>query len=191
MSIATAIRMADEGIPVRVIARATQLPSSEIYETLRDAINKGLIVAMPRDEWPPGSTRGSRFPFAATILEDDEALKIACALCFKTTPLEASIFICLLRRKIATRDQLHTAAEQGRPGEHRDTTQEKIIDVVICKLRKKLARRDILIDTVWATGYTLTGENRLRAQTILKEFAADHTDVIQEQLPAPPLPEAA
>jgi len=68
------IRLADEGIPVRVISRATQRPSDAIREVLRDALSHGSIVQIPREDWPTSSTRDSRIPDMKTITALDEEL---------------------------------------------------------------------------------------------------------------------
>src|SRR5437899_188825 len=80
---AVAVRLADEGIPVLVIARATRLPSTEVYQALRDAISRGSILEMPHDDWPPNSLRSNRLTLIGTPLDTEEALKCACTRYFK------------------------------------------------------------------------------------------------------------
>ncbi len=151
-----AVRLADEGIPVRAIARVVHLPSSEVYDLLRDAIASGVIVELPKDDWPPGSNRNQRGNLQGTPLEQEEALKIACTRFFKCTPLEAAILATLLRRDQATKDQLHNVVENNRPGDRaKGATDPKMVDVMICKLRKKIRPHDILIETMWGTGYLI------------------------------------
>jgi hypothetical protein len=155
-----AVRLADEGMPVRAIARATHLRSDQVYEALRDAITRGVIVEMPRDDWPAGSIRALRNPFSDTPFEQEDALKIACARFFKATPLEAAMLVVLLKRNEVTKDQLHTVIEQNRRGEGREATDPKMVDVLICKLRKKLRVHEIEITTMWGMGYLITPEHR-------------------------------
>lgn len=164
---AMAIRMADEGVPVRSIARVTRLPSEEVYEIIKDAIGRGALVEIPGDDWPAGTTRASRSPFNSTPLDNEEELKFACVRCFKATRLEAAILALLLKRSEATKQQLHTVIEQNRPTEGRDETDPKMVDVLICHLRKKLRGHGIEIETVWGLGYLIPPAGRDTAVAIL------------------------
>lgn len=167
-----AIRMADEGIPVRAIARALKISSSDVYETLRDALAAGSIVEMPKNDWPIGSQRSMRTAFNGTPLEDEEALKFACARCFKATKLEAAILAVMLRRNEVTKQQLHIVIEQNRQTEGRDETDPKMVDVLICHLRKKLKPHKIIIETVWGIGYLIPVAFRDIAVAKLSAFAS-------------------
>lgn len=169
---AVAVRLADEGIPVRAIARATHLPSDQVYEALRDAIAQGLIVEMPRDDWPAGTSRSSRSPISGTHLDNDERLKCACTRYFKASPLEAAMLALILKRDEVTKEQLHTVIEQGR-GPGREPTEIKMVDVMICKLRKKLTSHDIEIKTMWGLGYFMTRQSRDRAVALLLTLQDD------------------
>lgn len=164
---AVAVRLADEGIPVRAIARATALPSEEVYETLRDAIARGSIVEIPRDDWPPGSGRSTRSAFTGTPLEQEQHLKTACARFFGASPLEAAMLATMLRRTEVTKEQLHNAIEQARPGTNREPTDPKIVDVMICKLRKKLRIHNLEIKTMWGMGYLMSAAHREQATQML------------------------
>ena len=55
-----AVRLADEGVPLRAIARATDIPSARLYETLTLAKMEGRLLELPRDDWPPGYPRDRR-----------------------------------------------------------------------------------------------------------------------------------
>ena len=167
---ATAIRMADEGIPVRAIARTTRLPSDDVYEVLNNAVMRGVIVEIPKDDWPTGSSRISRNPCLGTALEEEEELKLACSRCFKATPLEASVLAILLKRTVVTKAQLHQVIELGRRRE-REETDPKIVDVIICHLRKKLKKFDINITTVWGVGYLIPPTDRQDALNTLFSLA--------------------
>jgi len=169
-----AIRLADEGIPVRAIARAVKVPSEDIYEALRDALASGAILEVPKDDWPIGSRRSDRTAFNGTPLEDEDNLKVACARLFRVTRLEAAIMVVLLKRSEATKAQLHLVIEQNRPNENREETDPKMVDVVICHLRKKLKRHDLLIDTIWGIGYLISAPHRERATALLNDFSGGH-----------------
>jgi DNA-binding response OmpR family regulator len=168
-----AVRLADEGVPVRAIARATRTPSGDIYEILREALASGSIVEIPKDDWPPGSQRASRTAFNGTPYESDEVLKLGCARVFKATKLEAAFLSVMLKRNEVTKAQLHIVIEQCRASEHRDETDVKMVDVIICKLRKKLTPHNITIETVWGIGYLIPVAARERAMTMLFNHQQD------------------
>lgn len=159
------VRLADEGIPIRAIARAVHISSGDLYEMLRDAMSTGQIVEMPKDDWPPGSTRGARALFVGSPFETEHALTCACARFFKASPLEAAMLAMMLRRNEVTKEQLHTVVERKRQG--KTETDLKIVDVMICKLRKKLSPHDIKIETMWGMGYLIPAAGRERALMLL------------------------
>ena len=165
------VRLADEGIPVRAIARAVSIASTDIYEMLRNALAAGLIVEMPKDDWSPGSRRDARLAFNGTPLENEESLKVACARHFRATRLEAAILAVLLKRSEVTKAQLHLVIEQTRPNENRDETDPKMVDVVICHLRKKLKPFAIEIKTIWGVGYLVPAPDRDKAVAVLTGVA--------------------
>ena len=55
-----ALYLAIEGVPIRAIARATHIPSSELREKLLDAQSDGRLLELPHDDWPPGFPRDQR-----------------------------------------------------------------------------------------------------------------------------------
>jgi DNA-binding response OmpR family regulator len=159
------VRLADEGVPIRVIARATTVASSDLYDTLRDALQGGKILELPKDDWPIGTTRQGRNVLAGTPLEQEGAMRAACARVFKASPLEAGMLALMLRRNEVTKEQLHTIIEQNRGD--KDPTDPKMVDVMICKLRKKLLLHDIKIETMWGTGYLIDATGRRAAIVLL------------------------
>ncbi len=167
------VRMADEGIPVRAIARAIAKSSTDIYEMLRDALAAGSIVEMPKDDWPPGSRRNARTAFNGTPLESDDALKLACHRFFKATRLEAAILAVMLKRSEVTKGQLHLVIEQNRPSDNREETDPKMVDVVICHLRKKLKVHGLIIKTIWGVGYLIPAADRDKAVVLLNGASLD------------------
>lgn len=162
------IRLADEGIPVRAIARATKIPGADIYDMLRDAMAAGQIVELPKDDWPPGTARAARAIAARQV--NDDALAFSCARFFRATRLEAAILTVLLKRAEVTKQQLHLVIEQNRPSQGRVETDPKMVDVVICHLRKKLKSHDLTIETVWGLGYLMSAEHRDRALALLGQM---------------------
>lgn len=158
---AIVVRMADEGVPVRAIARSTTLSSAIIYNILRDAIEYGSIVELPKDDWPSGSARATRTICLPRLLDSEDALRFACARVFRATKLEAAILGVLIKRTEVTKEQLHQVIENNRANqENREPTDPKMVDVLICHLRKKLKVHGVGITTVWGTGYLIEPEIR-------------------------------
>lgn len=57
---AVVIRMAHEGIPLKAIMRSLRLEQPVVESLLEKALTAGVIVEMPRDDWPPTSLRRNR-----------------------------------------------------------------------------------------------------------------------------------
>lgn len=128
---------------------------------------------MPRDDWLPGSGRSQRAVFNGTPLEQEQALKCACARYFKASPLEAAMLTLMLKRTEVTKQQLHLTIEENRLG--KEQTDPKMVDVMICKLRKKLKLHDIEIETMWGIGYLISSAHRERAiQKLLAAYEANN-----------------
>lgn len=168
---ALAIALADEGVPVGAIARATRTPCGDIYEILRDALGRGAIIELPKADWPPGANRDNRLTLLTSSLQTDEQLQIACARVFKATRLEAALLAVMLKRNTITKKQLHQVVEQNRPSPGMPETEEKIVDVVICHLRKKLKPHDLMIETIWGIGYMIPLSHREKAVALLAEVS--------------------
>lgn len=166
-----AIRMADEGVPLRAIARTTQIASDELRLILQEAKDAGTLVEMPVEDWPVGSNRSSRSQAVATIASTPDAqLDLYLAEVFGATKLEAGILIPLLRRPEARRESIHDFIESRRVGVDA-ATEIKMVDVVVCKLRKKLKKFGLPIVTKWGWGYKMEPEHRKKAIDMLMAYA--------------------
>lgn len=167
------VALADEGIPLSVIARATKSDLGHIRTIVTDAVESGRVIEMPRFDWPPTSKRADRVPHQLHKSLDDNALMVTCMKVFKVTRLQATVLMVLLRKDEAYKSTLHNAIESRRhvrAGENRqlEPTNPKMVDVVICHLRKKLKRHGIEIKTLWSQGYFMDGEHRKKAFTLLE-----------------------
>lgn len=165
-------KLADEGVPVRAIARAVELPSEEIRRVLNAAAEVGEIVEKPQDDWPADSGRMSRRPAYTPPHAHADYVKFQSMRVFKLTPAEARIFAVLLRNLHASKEVLHNAHEdeRHRPGRNpmTESTDKKIIDVLICKIRTKVTKPfGVEIATAWGSGYEITPDNRKRAYELL------------------------
>ncbi len=168
-SILIATRFADEGVPICAIARALKIPSDDIREVLRDALDEGIIVEYPREDWPPSTSRGQRAQQLTGLAGDEAKLLLACGRYFGTTKQQSAVLSVLLRRSEATKEQLHHVIEQSRP-EGKEQTDIKLVDVLVCILRKKLKVYDLGIKTLWGVGYLMEPQDRHKAVGWLEEF---------------------
>lgn len=174
-----AIRLADEGIPVRAIARAIKVAGDDVYELLRNALYQGKIIALPKDDWPPGSPRANRLKADHDILNDEEQVKFLCSVKFKTTRLQSALLATILKRQQVSKQTLHDVIEHTRLlyGTHKEPTDQKMVDVMVCHLRKKLKPFSFGILTVWGTGYRMDPAHREAALIMLSAVAAGEGNV--------------
>lgn len=164
------VHLADEGVPVRAIARATHTPSEDVYEVLKDAVGEGKLIELPQNDWPPGTLRRYRKPSGQSILNmDDAVLRLACSNVFDMTRLQAAVFVAIIRRPEITKDQVHTAIEATRSPTC-DPTDQKMIDVVICHIRKKIKDHGITLITRWGQGYSLAQPERDKVLALLDTY---------------------
>lgn len=165
-----AVRAANEGIPVKAIARIIECPSADVYSVLEDEKAKGSIVDLPQADWPANAKRGDRLPTQAVsgvshLPERD--LQMAFQQVLRLTTLEAALLVTLLRHDRVDKEKLHHNVEQQRAlrstrPDRLEPTEPKMVDVMICKLRKKLRGLDerFEIKTIWGSGYYVETEVR-------------------------------
>lgn len=163
-----AANLANEGVPVAAIARSLTYPFAAVRETLAYFVHTGGISDMPMSDWPPTARRADRLPaFMAKDTEHVQLTSIQRAL--KLTRLQASFMLVLLRRDDVDKDTLHYVIEsqramrRSRPN-NPETTDPKMVDVVICNLRKRLKPLGIKIKTIWGAGYSLEEDSRAKVE---------------------------
>src|SRR5262252_5617940 len=161
-----AIRLADEGVPVRAIGRALHISAEDLQPQFEHAKLTGRLVDLPRADWPPGIPRAHRVPDLQPIADiDEDVLKAWIMQAFAMTAGQARMFLALIRRREVHRAQMHSIYDQ-RDGFTADT-DVKIVDVQVCLMRKLLKDKEIEIRTLWGFGYCMTTENRRRALELL------------------------
>lgn len=171
-----AVALADEGVPVRAIARAVQVESEDVYGFLNSAMDDGKLIELPQPDWPAGTRRWSRRPSPSSVLNlDDDMLNLACAAVFQMTRLQAAVFVAIVRRPEITKEQVHIAIESTR-SPNADPTDPKMIDVVICHIRKKLKPFKLELKTIWGRGYSLAPRER----TIVLSMITEHLQPQQQ-----------
>jgi hypothetical protein len=159
--VASIARLANEGIPIAVIARGLDAPSDVIRETIQAAIDCGKVTEMPRDDWPPTARRSDHLP-SQLAKEQERDLLTACMRAFAVTKLQAAFMLVLIKREEADKDTLHNVIESQRnirrnQPDNMEQVDPKMVDVVVCNLRKRLRpywpAAHETIKTLWGHGY--------------------------------------
>jgi hypothetical protein len=144
-----AIRLADEGVPLCAIARATRIPSDELREQLRAAQEDGRLIELPRHDWPPYDTRPRR-----VVAKDRDQQAVTLRALTGATRSEANLLLDLCY------GQSICKGRYASPG---------AVDVHIFHLRQRLAPHDIAILSVLGQGYRLSGEDRARLLVMIEQ----------------------
>jgi DNA-binding response OmpR family regulator len=155
-----AVALADEGVPLRVIARATKISSELLRARLRDAKTEGRLVELPQDDWPPGFPRDQRaLQLTRMAREDRGAPMLAMQRLFHLTPTEVTVLLMLLQRKLLFKARLDGLMSL------------KSIDVHIHRLRRRLSPFGIDIVTCWGCGYQLMPGDRCKVMDLILQEA--------------------
>lgn len=175
-----ASRAANEGIPVAAIARIFQQPFGDVSAHLRIALACGQISQMPKPDWPPGAKWSDRSPTIPRSLHADD-IEFHVKKLFRLTKLEVGFMMVLLTHDCADKDRLHGVVEQQRQSRQQrpdtqETTDPKMVDVMICKLRKKLraVNEQVAIQTSWGKGYFFEPETKRLVSELIGAFDASH-----------------
>jgi DNA-binding NarL/FixJ family response regulator len=149
-----AIRLADEGVPLRAIARATNISSDSIREKLHQAQAAGQLVDLPKEDWPPGFPRDQRaLQLSRMMTSNPEAIALAIQRTLMLTPTEVAIFITLLQNAHVPKERIDMP--------------HKTVDVHIHNIRRRLAVHGVEIETLWGYGYQLAAGSRDRIMDIV------------------------
>src|SRR5215831_17372699 len=141
-----AIRLADEGVPLRAIARAVNIPSEAVRDHLSQAKHDGRLVDLPREDWPPGCPRDERaLQLSRMVRENRETVAYTISKLFSLTTIETRLLLALVHWQVISRERA------GLP--------EGSMDVHIHHLRSKLDPYHVVIETVWGRGYRLSPDN--------------------------------
>lgn len=152
-----AVRLADEGVPLRAIARACRLPSEDLRQTLWEAKNDGRLISLPVDEWPAGFPR-EPLTLELSRVDRDVLIRSMCHI-FKVTVTPARLLLALLQCSMVPRTRTDVGG--------------RAMDVHVHSLRKALAVMSFKLETLWGYGYRLSVPDRRRAiEIILRHVAA-------------------
>lgn len=149
-----AVRLADEGVPTRVIARATKTPSEDIRELLSEAQQDGRLLELPHDDWPSGFPRDQRaLQLSRMVVENKEVIFVAIQHIFHLQQAEVGLFLCLVQHDMMSKK--------------RENMGYRTVDVHICRMRKQLTPFGVDILTIWGFGYRLSVLHRRKAMDII------------------------
>jgi DNA-binding response OmpR family regulator len=155
---ALTIRLADEGVPLRAIARATKQPSATVREQLQTARTGGYLLELPREDWPPGFPRDRRaLQLSRMLVENRTALFLTTQKVFGLTKTEAELLLALTQN-----ENLSKNARADMVG-----MNQKTVDVHIHRVRRALAPFGIEIGTLWGYGYNLSTANRRKTMELI------------------------
>ena len=155
-----AVRLADEGVPLRAIARATNTPSDQLRTRLHEARDAGQLLELPRDDWPPGFPRDQRaLQLSRMATQNPEAVSRTMQQVFHLTATEVSLLTTLLQSTEVPKERINMA--------------HRTIDVHICHIRQRLAPFGIAVETIWGYGYQLSELHRHKVMELILSRVQD------------------
>jgi hypothetical protein len=149
-----AVLLADEGVPLRAIARATHIPSAELRDRFRDAKEGGQLIELPKEDWPPGFPRDQRaLQLSRMVTQNPEAVSLALQQVFHLTPTEVGLLMLLLTSPTVPKSRFNMV--------------HRTIDVHMCRIRQRLDPFGIAVTTLWGHGYQLDANSRRRIMDLI------------------------
>src|SRR5215510_9970064 len=107
------IRLADEGVPVQAIARATGWPYADLHAELQAAQAVGHLIAIPCVDWPAGYPRDQKLKHLSPPVSAKPDLEQTICRVFQVTPRLAQILILLLQHSEVHRDRISQLTAAG------------------------------------------------------------------------------
>src|SRR3954452_18531837 len=125
--------LADEGVPVRVMARAFRLPVADVYGMVQELVGDGRLLKAPGYDWRHGDTAPTEAPALkhrrATTTGGFDTLAYECRRLFHFTDCECRVFLAVVRGVRGLNQQLLALGE--------DASRE-LFNVYVHKIRRKL-----------------------------------------------------
>lgn len=161
-----ATRLADEGVPVAAIARATRIPTGDLWEQFQEAWRLGELVGLPRNDWPPNVRRGARAPEFAKLADmTEDRLINALTRLFTISRTQARLLLALVERHdVSNADLLEIYCTRDDVYHESGYTNLRI---QFASLRKKLKPFGLFIETLWCYGKQMSGPDRRRTLDML------------------------
>jgi DNA-binding response OmpR family regulator len=158
-----AVRLANEGVPVRAIARATQAPSADIRLQLERARSTGHLIDLPCDDWPSGYPREQRLlQLTRLVVKDSDSLQAAIRQIFRASPIESQMLLLLIQNQEVHQDRLRGLSGSASEG----------IRVHLYRLRRYLQAFKLEIKTLYGYGYRMSPEHRRKALDLILDSVA-------------------
>jgi hypothetical protein len=155
-----AIRLADEGVPVQAIARATGLAYADLHAQLQMARMNGDLVAIPRADWPTGYPREQKLQLLTRlVLHNKTDVERTICRIFGLRPHGLGrILLLLLLRSEVHRERIH----------RKDSSTGA---VYVSHLRRALQPFGLAVETHYARGYSMRPEHRRLALDLIFDAA--------------------
>jgi DNA-binding response OmpR family regulator len=171
-----AIRMANEGVPLRVIARVTQQPSADVRVQLETARARGYLIEIPCEDWPAGYPREHRLLELARLEERNRrVVQTAVRAVFNLAPVEVPMLLLLLANDEVPRHRLVAACR--RESEEAGTDSALTVTANMYRLRGRLKPFGLSIKMLYGYGYSMPAAHRRTALGMIRaaatELAAD------------------
>jgi DNA-binding response OmpR family regulator len=158
-----AIRLADEGVPLRAIARAIKMSSDQVRERLQMAQAAGRLLDLPHDDWPPGFPREQRaMQLSRLVMDNRDQLLVVIHQIFGLTPIETGLLLILIQHPSLLKDRVA------------NTMTSRTIDVHLCSIRKRLEPHGIQIETLWGQGYQFSPHDRRKVLNLILRQVPSH-----------------
>src|SRR5262245_4762558 len=159
-----AVRLANEGVPVRAIARIVQLPSAEVREQLEAAKYHGYLIEIPGEDWPVGLRRERRLHHLAKLVSNKPSISLsqlhaAIRTTYKLSPVELQILVILL----SNAEMHRTSSNLLAANDLRVTS----LHMNVSRLRRRLAPFGLQIQTLYGDGYHMSAVDRRQTLSIL------------------------
>lgn len=148
------IRLAGEGVPVAVIARALRLPFAEVKAVIATAAGPAHLIDMPADDWLPGARVRALPPITAEARLRYQRMAGRLQHALAMTSCEALFTAVLVEDGIASLPALCAIAIP------RSLAGAEIVKVHACRVRRKLTPHGVRIETLWGRGYRMPDASR-------------------------------
>jgi hypothetical protein len=146
------VNLASEGVPIAIIARSLQMPSENVFEVAREALEDGRLLAIPSYDWD--KERGPAFKstnlMSRPSTKGRDRLADGLRVAFKLTCKEAALVAAIARGVTGK------AAQELASGTTHGTNK-----VIMVRIRQKLTacgRRDLWPMNVHGDGWTYSRE---------------------------------
>jgi len=161
------IRLANEGVPVQAIARATGWPFADLHAELQAAQQDGHLIAIPCVDWPAGYSRDEKLLYLTRQMPppgNRADLQDTIRRVFGLSERPAQILLLLLQHPQVSRERIAqmTGAAAG---------ISNVSSVHVSHLRHKLQRFGLAVQTMYGYGYRMLPEQQRKALDLIFHVA--------------------